>query len=98
MKKFAVHTETFEFDPTKHATAQDAYWASDDHNDEVVAICGSLEEAKVVLAEQAVATHHYSRKLAASTVAFIGESEYELDENGEWEFISGMDVCEFKYE
>lgn len=98
MKKFAIHTETFEFNPAKYATAQDAYWAGDDHCDKVVAICDSLEEAKAVLAKQAVSTHHYSHKLATATVAFIEESDYEQDDDGEWEFISGMDVWEFKCE
>ena len=98
MKKFVVRTETFEFNPTKYATVQDAYWAGDDHLDEVVALCDTIEEARAILAKQPVATHHYSRKLAAATIAFIESSEWEQDDDGQWEFVDGMDIWEFKCE
>ena len=96
MTKYTVHTERFEFDPTAHATVEAAYFADMDHNDKIVAICDTIEEAQAVLATINVSTARYSRRLAAATVAFIAKGEYELEDD-EWEYVGTcVDIYEFK--
>lgn len=96
--KYAVMTETFEFNPTSFATPKDAWFAESDHDNKQIALCDSLEEAKAILDTVDVSTHRYSDKLASATVAFIEKSTYDLNENDEWEFVEGANYPVYKYD
>ena len=98
MKKFTVRTETIQFNVKKFSNAEEAYFAEDDHDDKTIAMCDTLEEARAILTGIKVSTHQYvSSDIAIATVAFIEEAEWEQDEDGEWEFIDGSDICDFTY-
>ena len=96
MTKYVIYTESFEFDPRKHQTAEEAWEHMDDHFDKVIALCDDLEQARAILAEQRTSVHHYSHKLAGAEIAYLAEEEWEQDEDGEWEFINGSDIWEVK--
>lgn len=98
MIKYAVMTESFEFNPTKYATPWDAYWACDDHDDKRVAICDTLDEARLRLATIKTETVRFSYRLARASIAYIEEADFEMNEDGEWEFISGSDIWDYKCE
>lgn len=98
MIKYAVHTEHFEFNPTKYKTAEDAFFTYDDHWDKQLGIFDTLEEARAFLKTISVSSHRYSYTLADATVAFIMEADYDLNDDGEWEFIEGADYWDFKCE
>lgn len=97
MKKFAVRTDTFEFDPSRY-TPEEAYFAGDDHDDEVVALFDSIDEAKDFLEGISVYSQKFSFRSARAFVAFIEEADWDQDEDGEWQFISGSDIWDFKFE
>lgn len=96
--KYAVMTETFEFNPTEFTTPEDAWLATCDHDNKQIALCDTIEEAKAILDTVYVSTHRYSDKLASASVAFIEESTYDLNEDNEWEFIEGSNYTFFKYD
>jgi hypothetical protein len=96
--KFTVHTESFEFNPRHHKSILDAFLALTDTEDKLLGMYDTLAEARDALAAVKVDTRRYSYNLAHAVVAYIYSSEYEQDEDGEWEFISGSDMPEFKAE
>lgn len=96
--KYAICTESFEFNPTKYSTPEEAYWAYDDHNDKRIALFDTLEEARQALNDIRVETASYSYKLSRATIAYIEEAEFDQDEDGEWEFVDGSNYYDFKYE
>jgi hypothetical protein len=96
MIKYAVKTERFEFNPTKYRTAEAAFIDLDDHSDETIGLFDAVEEARAALALVDVNTSRHSYKLAVATVAYIEVADYELNEDGEWEFIEGRDIDDFK--
>ena len=98
MKKFTLRQETFEFNPTKYESAQDAFFDYDDHNDKIIGFFDTIEEAREKLKEIRVMTYRYSYKVAQATVAFIEEGEYEYDDEGELCFIEGSDIWDFTFE
>lgn len=100
MTKFAVHKESFQFNTRKYKTAEDAYYAYDDHNDEVVGLFDTIEEARECLADIRVDSGIYlGSHNAWANVAWIEESDWDYDEDlGEWEFVMGSDIWDFKYE
>ena len=93
--KFVVNTETFEFNPKKYLTAEDAYLAYDDHDNEEEGIYDTLDEARNALANISVYTDKFSSTLARATTAWIEEREYD-DEDGE--FLGGANVWDFTFE
>ena len=97
MIKFTVHTETFEFNPTKFSNAEEAYWAYEDHNDNTIGMFDTLDKARTELAKIKVITYRFSYKVAQATAAWIEESEYEEDD-GELCFLGGANVWDFKFE
>ena len=94
--KFAVYTDSFEFAPSQFPSIECAYLALDDRDNKLVALCDTLEEAQAVLATLQVSTRRYSHSLAYAEVAFIEEGAYEQDEDGEWEFVMGSNIYDFK--
>lgn len=97
MNKYTVNVETFEFDPTRYATAEEAYMAYDDHNDKEVGIFDTIEEARKELEKISVSTYRFSYKVARATAAWIEEGEY-CEEDGKLCFLGGVDVWNFKFE
>lgn len=96
--KYAVNKETFEFNPSKNSTPEEAFWDMNDHNDKRIAVCDTLEQARVLLKGVEVTTTVFGYKLARATVAYIEESEFDLNDDGEWEFVSGSNYYDFKFE
>ncbi|MBQ7846864.1 MAG: hypothetical protein IJ344_01135 [Clostridia bacterium] len=98
MIKYTVNTETFEFNPTKHATAELAFHAYDDHSNKIVATLDTIEKARKALDSIKVSTYRFGYKVAQATVAYIEEAEFDLDEDGELEYVQGGDILDFKFE
>lgn len=96
--KYTIHTETFEFNPTKYHDAEEAHNAYDDHDDEIVGIYDTLDEARKALSEICVKTYRFSYRCAQATVAWIAESVYNVDDNGELEYDVSRDEWDFRYE
>lgn len=96
MIKYAVYTESYEFNPRKYPTPEDAWIAYDDHYNKKVELCDTLEDARKVLQGIKVTTHSYSYDCAYAEVAYIEEADWDL-EDGEWEFVSGSNVYDFKF-
>ena len=94
--KYAICTETFEFNPSQYATPEEAYWDMDDHNDKQIALCDSIEEARDSLQGVEVTTIRFGCKLARATVAYIEEATFDLNDDGEWEFVIGSNYWDFK--
>ena len=99
MTKYTVCTEYFQFDPSKKGqkTPEEAYFTFEDHNDKIVAMCDTLEEARSILATIKVSSHRFNHSHAEATVAYIFEGEYEY-EDGEWIFLGGGNIYDFKFE
>jgi hypothetical protein len=98
MIKFDVRKESFEFDPTKHSTPEEAYWALCDHDDKRIDIFDTKEEAIAAMMNQKPTTCRLGHKLAQATVFFVSSGDYDQTEDGELDFISGSDVCMFSFE
>ena len=99
MIKYELNTETFEYNPTKFPTAQDAYFGIDfDHYNKRLGIYDTLEDARKALTECIPETVVFSWKLRRATVFFITESDFELNDDGEWELIAGADIWDFTEE
>ena len=100
MKKFAVCTSVFEFNPRKTPNIEEAFWER--HGDESadkVALYDTIEEARALLEKINVHTRVYSSNLAGACVAYIEEGEYEWDEDcSRWEWFDGCDVWIFRAE
>lgn len=93
MIRYAVMTETFEFNPTKHKTAEDAFFAYDDHNSKTIALFDSLDEARAELAKHTPKTYRFEYKLAQASVVYIEEADFDGDE-----FIEGSNIYDFTFE
>lgn len=99
MIKYELNTETFEYNPTKYLTAEEAYFGKDfDHYNKRVGIYDTLDEARKALAECIPETVVFSRKLRRATVYYIIESDFELNDDGEWGLIAGADIWDFTEE
>jgi hypothetical protein len=99
MTKFRVNTETFEYCTDKYSTPEEAYFDSDNHNDKTVAIFDTLDEAREYLVNVKVSTDIFNNgKSALAAIAYIEEADFELNDDSEWEFISGSDYWDFKCE
>lgn len=96
--KYTIHTETFEFNPTKHHNAEEAHSAFDDHNDKIVGVYDTLDEARKALSSIRVETYRLSYKCAQATVAWIAESVYNIDDDGELDYDVSRDEWDFKCE
>lgn len=95
--KYTIHTETFEFDPTKYPTAKEAHYAYDDHNDKIKGIYDTLDEAREVLSEMYVETFRFGYRCAQATVAWIAESIYNVCDDGELDYDVSLDEYDLKY-
>ena len=94
--KYTIHTETFEFDPTKYHNAKEAHYAYDDHGDKIVGIYDTLDEARKVLAGLRVETYRFNYRCAQATVAWIAESVYNVGDDGELEYDASRDEWDFR--
>lgn len=94
---YAVKKETFEFNPRKYPSIEDAWNAYNDHDDVCIGIFETLEEAREVLAKVEVETVRFSYSLARGDIAYIEEATFD-NEDGEWEFVAGSDFWDFKFE
>ena len=94
--KYAVVKDTFEYNPSKFSNIEDAYFATFQQNGVTVALCDSEAEALAAAAQILVGVEKFSYKLASATVVFVEEAEYDQNEDGEWEFVSGSNVCAFR--
>lgn len=97
-KKYTIHTETFEFNPTKHRNAKEAHDAYDDHNDKIVGAYDTIDAAREAIAEIRVDTHRFSYRCAQATVAWIAETVYNVGDDGELEIDCSYDEWDFKFE
>ena len=98
MEKFAVLTEGFEFNPTKYRSPIDAFNEYDDHNSKTIGIFDTMDEALSALEKIPVSTYRYNYRCARAEIAFIEIADFELNDDGEWEFVMGSDYDEFRYE
>ena len=92
--KYAVMTESFEYNPAKHSI-EEAFDSSYDHWDTLIARFDTLEEAREELAKHTPDTVRFSWKLARATVYFIEEEEGEVNEDGEWEHFCSCSRYDF---
>lgn len=98
MTMFAIMTATFEFNPSKVNSVEDAFEKYDGSSDSRrVNICKTIKEAREVLSTIEVNTYVYSWKLAEAQVAYIEEGDFEWDEDlQEYELVDGVDGWDFK--
>ena len=96
MTKFVVYTETFEYNHRKYSCAEEAYFAGRDCDPKQIALCDTLEEARVVLnglkVVSCVTTGFGGNSFTQATVAYIEEADWELNDDGEWEFICDAEL------
>ena len=97
MTKYEVFTEAFEFNPTKYKTAEDAHKAYDFHDAKSLGLFDTIEEARAFLATFQPHTYRFSHTCAQAEVYYISEGDYD-EEDGEWEFICGENIYDFKHE
>lgn len=95
--KYTIHTETFEFNPTKHESAKEAHYAYDDHDDEIVGIYDTLDEARKDISQMSVETYRFSYRCAQATVAWIAKTVYNVYDDGELEYDCSYNEWDFKY-
>lgn len=98
MTKYAVNKGTFQFNPSKYKTVEEAFFDNDFHNDETISVCDTMEEALEILATAKIEYHAFSYSHATATYAYIEEADYDLNDDGEWEFVMGSDIWHFRCE
>jgi hypothetical protein len=98
MTKYAIVTDSFEFDSRKYKSIEAAWFDRNDNDAKTVKICDTLKEAREELGSVDVYTHKYPGGLVRADIAFIEAADYDLNEDGEWEFCTGSDIYDFTCE
>jgi hypothetical protein len=100
MIKFAIVTDRFQFSRKKYSSVQDAWFDRDDTDSRHIGIYDTIEEAREILKSISVSTRtrYGSYYNVYAEVAMIEEADFEKNEDGEWEFISGSNYYDFKCE
>ena len=93
MKKYAVYSESFEFDPTKNTDIKSAYFSQNETWPKLIKLCDTLEEALETLSQFSPATRRPSYNLASADIAYINSADYEYDEDYDrWELVDGDSI------
>lgn len=77
---YAVRKETFQFNPTKYATAEEAWYDLDDSNVKIEKLFPTFDEALTFFANCHASIHQYSYSLAEATVYMITECDWYFDD------------------
>lgn len=100
MIKYSVMYDKLEFDPTIRRDILEIWRDSDDICENVLDRFDTMEDAVSYLnsiEQKYIGTHRCSYRLAYANILFIEIAEYELDEDGEWEFVDGVAFDEFRF-
>jgi hypothetical protein len=77
---YAIRKETFQFNPTKYSTAEEAWYGLDDSNVKIEKLFPTFDEAHNYLANCHASIHQYSYSIAEATVYMITECDWYFDD------------------